>query len=102
MRGRLHSGHAPPGGRRSSCVSLDGRGRIQTMMAAVFEVIGYIIGEMLVYVFARLLLSIVLTVCAVILIRWLIPDQTVSSVLSVIVALFGLVGGIAWEIRAAD
>lgn len=71
------------------------------MMTALFEVIAYLVGEMLVYVFTRLFLCIVLTACAVFIIRLVIPDQTVSSALCVFVALFGLAGGIAWEVRAA-
>jgi predicted membrane chloride channel (bestrophin family) len=71
------------------------------MMSAIFEVIVYLVGEMLAYAFTRLFLCIMLTVCAVFIIRWLVPDQTVFSALSVFVALLGLAGGIAWEVRAA-
>ena len=70
-------------------------------MSALFEVIAYLVGEILIRIFARLLLSIVLTVAAVFIIRWLVPDQAMSSALSIFVILLGLAGGIAWEVRAA-
>jgi membrane protein implicated in regulation of membrane protease activity len=70
------------------------------MISALFEVILYVVAEMLSYIFVRVFFCVASSACLAVVIYRFVPDRALHSAIIAVVAVTGLIVGIIWEMRA--